>query len=235
MLKAIAKFLALALIWVPLTHADVILNSVKPDPTVMGIGTLTRSNQIDYERFEGAFYLEFSPLSLERSSISSQSETYTTQFDSNHPSGIMIGVRHDVSNFNRVSLFGDYGLGVNWMSGKFSARDFRVSSSSSTSELLSLTLSPKLLVGYFVSDVIQPFIGFGASLIYSRLESPLSGGSNEFLETHYGPLVGIQVLNFPLKQLFFSIDYSLSLNQSPSDQRLYVDNGRVELALGLTF
>ena len=124
---------------------------------------------------------------------------------------------------------------VDWLKGQFSSNQFDVTKASSTSNLLTMGLSPKLMLGYFLTDNIHPFAGVATAFMYSRLQSPLSAGDNEFFEFHYGPMIGLQIVNLPIQQMFFSTEWIQYVKQSENTQRLYSDSGRFQIDLGLNF
>jgi hypothetical protein len=208
-----------------------------PAANPYGIGSISQSNQIEYERFEGAFYVAWNPISIAQTHLKSDSGSYTTDLASTKMNGINLGVRHSIASFGRFALLGDYGVSVNWISGNFQSVDStqEVSASSSTSNLMAIGLAPALLMSYFLTDKIHPFLGAATAFYYSRLQSPLAGGDNEYFELHYGPAIGLQIVNLPFQNLFFSAEWIQLIKQGDNANRLYADNGHAELALGLNF
>ena len=208
--------------------------STKSTPNSYGIGTISQSNQEEFERFQGAFYLGWAPMTLSQTRLASDNG-YSTQFNDSQANGLNLGVRHALSSFKRFAILGDYSVMAAWLKGTFASSQFQVTSSSTTSNLLTMGLAPKLLVAYFLTDNIHPFGGMATSFMYSRLQTPLSGGDNEFFELHYGPMIGLQIVNLPIQQMFFSTEWIQYLKQGENAQRLYTDSGRFQFDLGLNF
>ena len=224
--------------WVPvfLLTLSSFTSFARADSSALGVGTLTQSNQLEYERFEAAFYFSWNPLTYRARTLKSDNQKYQSDFDSDHPNELSIGVRHEIATFNnRFALLADYLVGVAWAKGTLRTDRFQIAESANRSNLLSLSLCPKALIAYFINEHVQPILGFEAALIYSRLQASLTGGDNEYNELHYGPSLGIQVLNLPFKQTFFSAEWVQFLNRGKNESELYADNGRAQISLGLNF
>ncbi len=210
---------------------------MSPENNPLGIGDISYSNQYDYERFKHSFYFFWAPLNLAHNQLSSYTGNYQSNYSNTQMKGLGVGVRHNILPLqNNFGVLGDYNLSTHWQKGTLtSTNKLHLSKSSSEINLFALDVTVKGLLAYTYREVVAPFLGIATTLISSRAQSSLGGGDNSFNEIHFGPEIGVQMMNFPIQNSFCSLEWIQYIKQGEQNSRVFSDGGREQISIGMNF